>query len=151
MCGLVRRRYDFRIGERLAGTFVLEDDGTQLRQYTTFETDDGEQYESRHEVQYRATRVVAYRTGGGDWVDIASLPPDHFPTAAFPLVVRHGLTSYEAIDEETGETSHRVVEREGSLIIERDGERVVTRRFEERFGRITWIDWGGATSTLLEG
>lgn len=150
MCGLVRRRYDFRVGDRLVGTFVLEDDGTQIRQRTSFVTDDGDTYEVRHAVQYRGRRVVAYRLDDGGWIDMSPLPADHLPTSAFPLVLRHGMEAYVAIDEETGSTAPRTLTREGARIVERDGERIV-RQFEERFGRITWIDWGEATSTLLEG
>jgi hypothetical protein len=145
----MRRRYDFRIGERLAGSYILEDDGSELRQYTTFETDDGARYENRHEVRYRGNRALAYRTGDGAWVDISSSPADHFPTAAFPLVIRSGLSAYVAIDEESGATSQRTMERAGGRLVEREGERVA-RQFEEQSGRITWIDWGGATSTWLE-
>jgi hypothetical protein len=141
--------YDFRIGSRTAGSFVNEDDGTELRQSVRFETDAGERYENRHAVRYAGKRALAYRVADGDWVDCSGMPDDHYPTAAYPLLVRHGVTSYMAIDEGTGEATPRTLEWSGDQIVEREAGRT-TRTFEVRNGAIVRIDWGGATSTLLE-
>jgi hypothetical protein len=131
------------------GSFVIEDDGAELRQAVSFETDAGERYENRHAVRYAGKRVLAYRVGEGDWVDCSSLPADHYPTAAYPLLVRHGLTAYMAVDEDTGEAMPRTLEWLGAQIVERETDRT-TRTFEVDDGTIVRIDWGGATSTLLE-
>lgn len=143
----MRWQYDFRIGSRTAGWFAAEDDGAELRQSVSFETDDGHRYEQSYAVRYRGSRVLAYRVGDAEWVDCWSLPDDHYPTAAYPLVIRHGLDRYVAIDEETGQTSERTLDRAGELVIERLGGEVV-RTFEVRDEVIVGIDWGGATSTL---
>jgi hypothetical protein len=145
----VRWQYDFRVGSRQAGWFVAEDDGAELRQSVSFETDDGERYEQRYAVRYHGNRVLAYRLGDADWVDCTALPDDHYPTAAYPLVICHGLDRYVAIDEETGRTSQRTLDRAGERMIERQGDAVV-RTFELRDDVIVGIDWGGATSTLTE-
>jgi hypothetical protein len=145
----VRWQYDFRVGSRPAGWFVAEDDGAELRQSVSFETDDGERYEQRYAVRYHGSRVLAYRLGDADWVDCSALPDDHYPTAAYPLVIRHGLDRYVAIDEETGGQSPRTLDRAGERVIERQGDAVV-RTFELRDDVIVGIDWGGATSTLTE-
>lgn len=142
--------YDFRIGARTAGSFVIEDDGSELRQAVSFETEAGERYENRHDVRYAGHRALAYRVGDGDWVDCSGLPADHYPTAAYPLLIRHELTEYIAIDEDTGTAAPRTLELYGDLVVEREAGRT-TRTFEVRDGTIVRIDWGGASSTLLEG
>jgi hypothetical protein len=145
----VKSHYDFRIGPRVAGSFVIEDDGAELRQAVSFETDAGERYENRHAVRYDGHRALAYRVAGGEWIDCSTLPADHYPTAAYPLVIRHGLAAYVAIDEETGGATPRTLEWSGDQVVEREAGRT-TRTFEVRDGAIVRIDWGGATSTLLE-
>jgi hypothetical protein len=144
----VKDAYDFRIGSRLAGSFVAEDDGAELRQSVAFDTDDGERYENRYAVRYHGRRVLAYRVGDGEWVDCSAMPEDHYPTAAYPLLIRHGLDRYIAIDEETGQASPRELRRAGARVIERQAGAVV-RTFELRDDVIVSIDWGGATSTLI--
>jgi hypothetical protein len=140
--------YDFRIGSRLAGSFVAEDDGAELRQWIAFDAGDATRYENRYAIRYRGRRVLAYRVGDGDWVDCSAMPEDHFPTAAYPLLIRHGIDRYVAIDEETGQTTPRTLRRTGDRVIERQTGRVV-RTFELRDDVIAGIDWGGATSTLI--
>jgi hypothetical protein len=54
-----------------------------------------------------------------------------------------------AIDEGTGEATPRTLEWSGDQIVEREAGRT-TRTFEVRNGAIVRIDWGGATSILLE-
>jgi hypothetical protein len=145
----MRWQYDLRIGPRAAGWFVAEDDGAELRQSVSFDTDEGERYEERYAVRYDGSRVLAYRVGDAERVDCATLPDDHYPTAAYPLLIRHGVERYVAIDEQTGQTSPRTLDRAGGQVIERLGEAVV-RAFELRDDVIASIDWGGATSTLIE-
>jgi hypothetical protein len=144
----MRLEYDFRIGSRVAGSFVAEDDGAQLRQWVDFETDDGHRYQNRYAVRYRGNRVLAYRLGDAEWVDCSTMPDDHYPTAAYPLLIRHGLDRYVAIDEETGQASPRELQRAGDRVVERQGGAEV-RSFELRGDVIVRIDWGGATSTLI--
>jgi hypothetical protein len=143
----VRTHYDFRIGTRTVGAFVIEDDGSEIRQRISFETDDGGRYENRYGVRYDGSRVLAYRVGDGDWVDTSALPVDHYPTAAYPLLIRHDVDAYVAIDEETGKLTPRTLERDGDRVIEREAETAV-RSFQLRDDTIVAIDWGGATSTL---
>lgn len=143
----MRLEYDFRIGDRDAGTFVLVDDGAELRQLVSFQADDGSRYENRYAVRYHEGRATAYRVGDGEWVDCASFPPDHFPTSAYPLLVRGGTARYVAIDEDTGALRPRELERLADRVIERqDGTPI--RTFHLRDGVIVRIDWGGAVSNL---
>ena len=143
----MRLEYDFRIGDRDAGTFVVLDDGAQLQQMVSFQADDGGQYENRYAVRYLEGRVTAYQVGEGDWIDCASLPPDHFPTSAYPLLVRSGVNRYVAIDEETGMLSPRELEHLSDRVIERQ-QGTPIRTFHLRDGVIVRIDWGGAVSSL---
>jgi hypothetical protein len=145
----VKLRYDFRIGDRDVGDFVAEDDGVEIRQWVCFETEDGGRYENRYAVRYTGRRVLAYRIGDGDWVDCSSLPEHHYPTAAYPVLIRAGVREYAAIDEETGAVRRRTLEHAHDRVVERQGDAVV-RVFRLDEGRIVRIDWGGATSTLRD-
>jgi hypothetical protein len=145
----VKTHYDFRQGSRRVGSFVIEDDGAELHQWVTFETDDGERYENRYAVRYDGSRVLAYRVGDGEWIDCSALPVDHYPTAAYPLLIRHDVTAYVAIDEETGKATPRTLVRSGDHVVERQAGTAV-RTFELREGTIVRIDWGGATSSLVK-
>ncbi len=57
----MRYEYDFRIAGRSVGSYVLEDDGFELRQRVDFQVPDGERYRNDHVVRYRQGRPVAYR------------------------------------------------------------------------------------------
>jgi hypothetical protein len=92
---------------------------------------------------------VLGRAGEGDWVDCSALPDDHYPTAAYPLLVRERVREYAAIDEETGAVRRRTLEHADDRVVERQGDEIV-RIFHLDEGRIVTIDWGGATSTLRE-
>jgi hypothetical protein len=138
-------RYDFRIGGRVVGTFTAEDTGSELRQQVSFTTESGVRFENAYEVRYVGQHAVAYRIAGREWADC---PDGHLPTAAYPLLVRHEITAYLAIDESTGRVAQRTLERHGDEVIERSGD-AVTRRFTMRGDEVVAIDWGGATSTLL--
>lgn len=143
----MRFEYDFQIAGRSVGTYVLEDDGSELRQDVEFETGDGEIYRSQHLVRHREGRPVAYRTGTSEWVDCAEVPVNHWPTAAFPLLLEARVTAYMAIDEETGEVAARTLEYAEGRIEEFQGDRLV-RAFDLRDGDVVRIDWGGAISEL---
>jgi hypothetical protein len=145
----VKLRYDFCIGGRDVGDFVSEDDGAELRQWVRFEPEEGGRFENRYAVRYAEGRPLAYRVGDGDWVDLSELPDDHYPTAAYPLLLRHGVRAYAAIDEGTGEVRSRTLERRGDRVVEREGAETV-RAFTLRGGLVVAIDWGGATSALRE-
>lgn len=112
-----------------------------------FQTEDGDRYEKRYAVRYAGSRVLTYTAGDADWVDCSGLPDDHYPTAAYPLLVGEGVREYAAIDEETGEVRRRALEHHDDRVVERQGESL-TRIFHLSEGRIVRIDWGGATSTL---
>jgi hypothetical protein len=143
----MRLGYDFRIGDRDAGTFVVTDDGAELRQRVSFLTDEGDRYENAYAVRYASDRVLAFSVGNGDWVDCAGLPPDHAPTCAYPLLIRRGVTRYVAIDEESGARTPRDLEHLSDRVVERQNGAQV-RAFDLRDGVIVRIDWGGAISTL---
>jgi hypothetical protein len=143
----VRLEYDFQIAGRPVGVYVLEDDGSELRQLVDFETPDGERYRNEHLVRYQRGRAVAYRVGTSDWVDCSDAPASHWPTAAWPLLLRASVTEYLAIDEETGHVTPRTLEYAEERVVERQGDRVV-RTFELRGDDIVRIDWGGAISEL---
>ena len=59
----MRFEYDFQIAGRPVGIYVLEDDGSELRQLVDFETPGGERYRNEYHVRYRRGRPVAYRVG----------------------------------------------------------------------------------------
>jgi hypothetical protein len=143
----VRFEYDFQIAGRPVGIYVLEDDGSELPQQVDFKTPDGERYQNEHLVRYRRGRPVAYRVGTSDWVDCSIAPSSHWPTAAYPLLLRAGVTEYVAIDEGTGQVTPRTLEYTEERVLEREGDRVV-RTFEMRGEDVVRIDWGGATSEL---
>ncbi len=143
----MRFEYDFQIAGRPVGIYVLEDDGSELRQLVDFETQDGERYRNEHRVRYRRGRPVAYRVGTSDWVDCSDAPSSHWPTAAYPLLLRASVTEYLAIDEETGQLTPRTLEYAEGWVVERQGDRVV-RAFELRGDDVIRIDWGGAISEL---
>ncbi len=143
----MRLEYDFRIADRVVGVYVLEDDGSELRQSVDFEAPDGERFRNEYLVRYRDGRPLAYRLGTTDWVDAPDAPPDQWPTAAYPLLLRAHVTAYVAIDEESGELTPRTLEYLDDRVIEREGDRVV-RTFELRGNEVVRIDWGGAVSEL---
>jgi hypothetical protein len=139
--------YDFRIEGQDVGAVIIEDDGTELRQWVRFHTEDGDQFDYRHLVRYSGDRVLAYRMGDDDWVD-CSESDDHYPTVAYPLLTRNRVGSYMAIDEGTGEVGPRSLEYIDDRVIERQGDKTI-RNFELHDEIVRKIDWGGATSTLL--
>jgi hypothetical protein len=105
--GRVRFEYDSQIAGRPVGVYVLEDDGSELRQLVDFETQDGDRYRNEHLVPYQRDRPVTYRVGTSDWVDCSDEPASHWLTAAYPLLLRANVTEYLAIDEETGQVTPR--------------------------------------------
>lgn len=143
----MRRSYDFRLEGRVVGSYELEDAGGELRQQVAFEQPDGERYRDEHVVRYRDGRPIAYRSGDTGWTSLDDAPEDHWPTAAYPLLLRARRTAYIAIDEGTGATTARTHEHLEDRVIEREDDRI-TRVFELRDGEVVHIDWGGATSTL---
>jgi hypothetical protein len=93
---------------------------------------------------------VAYRTATSDWVDCSDAPASHWPTAAWPLLLRASETEYLAIDEESGHVMPRTLEYVEERVFERQDDRVV-RTFELRGDDVVRIDWGGAISELQPG
>jgi mannose-6-phosphate isomerase-like protein (cupin superfamily) len=146
----VRFEYDFQIARRPAGVYVLEDDGSELRQLVDYETQDGVLGRNEHLVPYQQGRALAYRVGTSGWVDRSNAPSSHWPTAAYPLLVRANVSEYHAIDEGTGQVTRRTLEYADGRVVERQGDRVV-RAFELRGDDIVRIDWGGAISVLQPG
>lgn len=145
--GIVRFEYDVQIAGRTVGAYLLEDDGSELRQRVDFETEDGEISRSEHLVRRREGRPVAYRAGTAEWVDCSHMPASHWPTAAYPLLLEARVTEYMAIDEETGEVAPRTLEYAEGRVEERQADRLV-RAFDLRDGNVARIDWGGAISEL---
>jgi hypothetical protein len=143
----VRFESDFQIAGQPVGVYVLEDDGSELRQLVDFETPEGDRYRDEHLVRYQRGRPVAYRVGTIDWVDCSDAPASHWPTAAYPLLLRANVTEYHAIDEETGHVMPRTLEYAEDRVVERQDGRVV-RTFELRGDDVIRIDWGGAISEL---
>ena len=145
--GSVKLEDDFQIAGRPVGTYVLEDDGSELRQFVDFATEDGERYRNEHLVRYRQGRPLAYRVGTADWVDCSDASASNWPTAAWPLLLPANVTEYLAIDEETGRGTPRTVEYAEGRVVERQADRLV-RAFDLRGGEVVRIDWGGAISEL---
>lgn len=146
----MRFEYDLQIAGQPVGTYVLEDDGSELRQLVDFVAEDGERYRNEHLVRYREGRPLAFRVGTADWVDCSDAPASHWPTAAWPLLLRANVTEYLAIDEETGRGTPRTVEYAEGRVVERQSDRLV-RAWDLRDGEVVRIDWGGAVSELQSG
>ena len=144
--------YDFRFGDQNAGYFEISDDGSTICMKAVFQME-GERYENPFRVRYERERVLAFKTGDGDWVEMGRYPADHFPTSAFPLLLRRlqDKLEYQAIEEGTGNVLGKtVLERVEDTVTEtRDGK--VVRRFVLRDEKPIEIEWGGgAVSHIAE-
>ena len=145
----MRFEYDFQIAGRPVGVYVLEDDGFELRQLVDFETPGGERYRNEHLVRYQRGRPVAYRVGTSDWVDCSDAPASHWPTAAYPLLLRANVSESLAIDEGTGQVTPRTLEYVVERVVERQDDRVV-RTFELRGDDVIRIDWGARSRSFSQ-
>lgn len=147
-----RREYDFRIDGEVVGTFELSRKEDELYQRATFVADDQE-VDDEYFLRLDGGEVVAFRTDADDpWISLDDYPNDAFPSAAFPLLLDKAQSKfrYRAIDESTGEVGeYRELNWRGDIIEEVRNDEVV-RSFTVRNEVLVEVDWGGATSTLLD-
>ncbi len=144
--------HDFRFGDRNAGYFEIRDDGSEIFMNAVFEMK-GERYENPFGVRYEHDRVLAFRMGDGDWVDFATYPANHYPTSAYPLLLRRlqDRLEYQAVEEGTGDVLGKtLLERVGDTVTETRNGKVV-RKYVLRDGKPVEIEWGGgAVSHIAE-
>lgn len=137
------RYYDFtREGARV-GYFEITEESGEIRMNARFEVDGS-----------LSVNPFVVRLENG--LPSAVLPPDgerreveagHYPSAAWPVVLRSGVNEYSAFDETTGAVRTLELRREGDLVVEYDGDRKL-RSFGIEDGVVTYINWGGAESRL---
>jgi hypothetical protein len=112
--------YDFRFGEENAGTFEICDDGGHITMNACF-TLDGELLENPFELKYDGDTLLACKARDEDWVDLTSLPDNHFPSCAYPLLLPRvqDRLEYQAVSDSDGSIQGlTVLTREGNLITE---------------------------------
>jgi hypothetical protein len=86
---------------------------------------------------------------GSDESEWKQVPPDAYPTSAYPLVLGKNLIKYTAFIEETGELrSRRIISTDGFRIEYEDEKEI--RRFKIESGMIVSISWGGSAVSVLQ-
>lgn len=138
------KHYDFRISGAVVGTFELSEKPGWIHQTASF-TFDGREQVNAFAVRLDHTRPIAVRRPDGEWLDV---DPDVYPSAAWPLVLRKGLSEYERLDEGTGKVSRCELRIEDGLHVEYvAGE--TDRKFRLEDGQVTYISWGGTAESFL--
>lgn len=141
--------YDFVMEGTNAGHFEISDDGAEIHMNAVF-MNGGRRYENAFGLRYAGKRVLAYRSGADEWSDCSSLPEDHYPTSAYPILLRHKIKSYVPIVESSGQLLARTTLKDtgGAVVETRDG--AVVRSFAVKDGVVVRINWGGPISTLKD-
>ena len=138
--------YDFRFGAENAGYYTVIEDGDTFHMDVVFENG-GTVCRTPFSFRHDGSRVLAYRIGEGEWTTRGLDSPNHFPTSAYPLLLRsmgEELT-YIAVMEGVGSIlGETLLMRRGNLVYEiHDG--AVVREFELRDGVPIRINWVGGT------
>jgi len=144
--------YSFEIGGNTCGQMEVHRSSGCLRTVTEFETAATGHVLADFEVWFDGLNVIKARKRPLEWVVFADLPDNAFPDCAYPLLIQQSQVSdfnYWCVDLERHKEPvlHRVT-RTDDLILETRGEQVL-RRFSVDDDVPTWIDWGGASSSLL--
>jgi hypothetical protein len=140
--------YDFKIGGENRGFCEVRDDGHEIYMRAVFEMD-GSVYNNEFGVRYQRERVVAFRYGAGSWRSF-EFPPDHYPSAAYPILLRRLFQelTYVAVDDETGRIrgTTRLLRKRDTVVEKRRGK--TERVFTMRAGKVVRVDWGGPISDV---
>lgn len=94
------------------------------------------------------------KMGDGPWQPV---PVGTWPTSAYPLVLRAGLSRYRAFVEGSGKVEERSFRQENGLLRGKAGLLVeyangnVTRKVGIKDDRIVYICWGGTAESRLVG
>ena len=144
--------YSFEIGGNRCGQMDVHRSNGYLRTVTEFETPETGHVLADFEVWFDGLKVIKARKKPLEWVAFAGLPNDAFPDCAYPLLIQKSQDSnfdYWCVDlEQHREPVLHKVSRTDDLIVETRGKQVL-RRFSMDDGIPAWIDWGGASSSLL--
>lgn len=141
--------YDFRCDNTPCGYFELADTGAELHMNAHFEIN-GKLSENLFAVRYVGDVVTAYRVGEGAWRTTGLISHDHYPSAAYVVLLRHlgKHPTYIAVDEGKGTVlGETELRQEGDVVREIRAGRVV-RTFTVENEQVTAIDWGGCMSRL---
>ena len=145
--------YTFEANCQHVGFSYLKLTTTRLLSVTRFRQPDGELYTNRFDLRLDADGICAIKHDDQAWVDLSELPENHYPSAAYPLLlarVRKGSYSYTQVsDSDEAILGEIRMVREGDDIVEYDGV-VMRRRFTMDGERPVYIDWRGACSNLVE-
>lgn len=138
--------YDFRFGTENAGYYTVTEDGDTFHMDVAF-VSGGEVCRTPFSFRHDGARVLAYRIGNGEWTTRGLDSPNHFPTSAYPLLLRimGDELTYIAVMEGVGSIlGETLLMRRGNLVYEiHDG--AVVREFELRDGVPVRINWAGGT------
>ena len=147
--------YSFEFGGCNAGYYVIEEEIGRIAMKAVFRMEE-EVFENVFELRLQEGQLTHFRANEGPWVDMAQFPADHYPTSAYPLLLR-GLRdqrTYVAIHEgDRTPIGQTVLTRDGDIVTEtRHGNTV--RIFTLDGDAVESIDWGGPVShrrpTLVE-
>lgn len=139
--------YDFRFGTENAGYYTVTEDGDTFDMDVAF-VSGGAICRTPFSFRHDGARVLAYRVGNGEWTTRGLDSPAHFPTSAYPLLLRimGDEFTYIAVMEGAGGCvlGETLLIRRGNLVYEiHDG--AVVREFELRGGVPVRINWVGGT------
>jgi hypothetical protein len=138
------RYYDFTMNGERVGYYEVDERPGVLHANARMRIDGGT-VERAFWVRHVDGLPTEVKVGDSCWQRV---PRGAFPTSAYPLVLRRGMTRYRALVEGTGEIDERELRREGGLVVEWSRGRVM-RTFEVRDGQVVAISWGGAAESRL--
>ena len=145
-------RYSFEIDGENCGQMDVHRSSGYLRTVTEFETIATGHVLADFEVWFDGLNVVRARKKPHDWIVFSSLPDNAFPDCAYPLLIQRSLVSdfeYCCIDleKEKEHVLHQISRTDDWILETRDNQ--VLRRFLMDDDVPAYIDWGGASSSLL--
>ena len=143
--------YTFEMDGSNVGFSYLRKSSQRLLSLTKFRTPGMSLYTNLFDLRLSAGRVIAVKQGHAQWVDLSHLPFDHYPSAAYPLLL-HKVGSepffYTQISEVDGSPiAVMTLTRVGSCVLESAGK-TVRRRFLMEDEVPVQVDWGGPISRL---
>ena len=136
--------YDFTVDGARAGYFEVEERPGELYMNARLSLG-GERQENPFWLRHASGIPAQVKVRDSDW---RAVPEGTFPTCAYPLVLRSGLTRYNAFVEGTGAIEEREMRSEAGLMKEYAGATAV-RSFGLDGDRITYVCWGGTAESRL--
>ncbi len=138
------RYYDFSIDGRRVGYVEVEETLDQIYMNARMVLE-GERHENPFWIRILAGRPTEVRRGEREW---QAVPVGTYPTSAYLLVLRAGLSKYRAFDEGSAMVEDREMRNEDDLLVEYVGTKVC-RAFRIEDGDVVYISWGGAAESRL--